>query len=107
MADGKNKVIRLDGRTWQGAPRTEEKATDRQHSAEVIAAPGVVKAAQELMDEVLRGDVVGVSIITYAKDWSFEISNAGSVLRVPGAGIIAGHMLTSDMENRLRAECGV
>lgn len=66
------------------------------------SASSVVRAAQELLHDVSHGDVAGVTIICYSSDWSFEISSAGSVLRVPGAGIVAAHVLASDMEYRLR-----
>lgn len=71
-------------------------------NATMSSASGVVQAAQELLHEINHGDVVGVTIISYSSDWSFEISSAGSVLRVPGAGIVAAHLLASEMEQRLR-----
>lgn len=102
MANAKNKVIRLDDLIRQSEQRREARTSNTQRSAEVIAAPGVVQAVAELMDDVLHGDVVGVSIISYSSDWSFEISSAGSILRMPGAGIAAAHVLASEMESRLR-----
>lgn len=69
----------------------------------IASVSGVVQAAQELLHDVSHGDVVGVTIISYSSDWSFEISNAGSVLRVPGAGIVAAHVLATEMESRLRS----
>ena len=68
----------------------------------VAAASGVIQAAQELLHDVKHGDVVGVTIISYSSDWSFELRSAGSVLRVPGAGIVAAHVLATEMESRLR-----
>lgn len=67
------------------------------------SASSVAQVARELLHDVNHGNVVGVTIISYASDWSFEISSAGSVLRVPGAGIVAAHVLASEMETRLRA----
>lgn len=65
-------------------------------------ASSVTRLAQELLHDVSHGDVVGVTVISYLSDWSFEIASAGSVLRVPGAGIVAARILASDMEHRLR-----
>lgn len=102
MADRKNRVIRLDGRIAKARPGAREDMSGKKQPSEVIAGHPVVEAAAQLMDDVLHGDVVGVSIITYASDWSFKVSNAGSVLRTPGAGIVAAHVLASDMESRLK-----
>ena len=58
---------------------------------------------EDALEDVYAGRTVGISFIAYRKDWTFRISNAGSILHVPAFGIAAAHVLASDMEQRLRA----
>lgn len=71
-------------------------------NAKITSVSAITKAANELLHDAKHGNVAGVTIISYSDDWSFVISNAGSILRMPGAGIVAAHVLASEMESKLR-----
>lgn len=71
-------------------------------SRAAATVPGVAAVARDLLNAVNDGAVSGVTIISYFDDWSFDVVSAGSVLRSPGSGIVAAHVLASDMEARLR-----
>lgn len=73
-------------------------------SAHTIAVPGVVRVLEEALARAKRGANVGVTVIEYAPDGSWNATSAGNVLRNPAAGVVAAQVLSSQFVRRIETE---
>lgn len=67
------------------------------------ATPGVIRVLERALNGAKAGQIVGVTVISYADDWSWTTTSAGAVLRLPSVGIAAAHLMASQFERRVRA----
>jgi hypothetical protein len=66
-----------------------------------ISAPGVIRVLEDALARAKHGNYVGVTVIEYARDGSWNTTSAGNVLRSPGVGVVAAQVLSSQFVQRI------